>query len=849
MAAENKLLKVFTAFKGLDLRSSDILRTDDAATELKNMQFRQTGAMNKRKGHQTLDQSGTGGGYGVATFENVDTTTGIITKELVGVDDNLAKLSSYTFTITYGGSNAGVYYKTYFSSGNFYFDIYDNYTRVLNKNCGTGFETSGRVTIADLTTAINALTDFTCGSGTGATTNSAAFIPLMSSSATVEISGGGTAVTYHAWEDIATPQNFDNPVTTGQTTPFYNFYAQRTSASFENATFAQLRDVLYIATGHDELMKYDGNRVYRAGLPKGYITSLTQDTGGTPAAVANGSSTQYMIRYEYTDAKENIITGTLSDTSTYANSSGGTADVDIVVQNMQDGSAGITSEIGARGFNTDQATVNGTQAGVTTITVDAGHALQVGDYVYIADGVSGTTVSRKVTASASTTITISGDAVNVSDNDIISCIKIQVYRTEDYTAAPGLFYLVTELVNDRDNATQSYNDATASSALSANAQLIVPVKTRDEPPRCKYIDTWRTNLIMGGNKTAVTTVYYSDIDSPEYFPDGDNSFLVTNKVTGIKSLDDSLFVFKERSIDVVAGDFNADNFQVDQISKEGIGCVAHSSIQQVQGSLFFLSSQGVYAVSSQGVQDVGAQISPKFQINNPFSFTQAVGFNWQENKQYVLFMPALATAGSAAISNDSQDEIYVYDYFRGAWLVWENQNMMGGITELDSEIYFCKRLDSNIGLNKVLRTGSAADYNDHGAAVAFVFKSNWMTLSEPTVWKKFLRCKLHSYDTSINDFESDTFTLTLKTEHDYNNVKTWTNITYDFSGGASGWGLGAWGSFPWGDIRLSQLKKKLASKKVRSMRIILENSTRGENVLISGYELELVTPYKPMMKE
>ena len=63
MAAANKLYKVFTAFKGLDLRSSDILRQDDAATELKNMQFRQTGAMNKRKGYQTYDQSGTGGGH------------------------------------------------------------------------------------------------------------------------------------------------------------------------------------------------------------------------------------------------------------------------------------------------------------------------------------------------------------------------------------------------------------------------------------------------------------------------------------------------------------------------------------------------------------------------------------------------------------------------------------------------------------------------------------------------------------------------------------------------------------------------------------------------------------------
>ena len=202
-----------------------------------------------------------------------------------------------------------------------------------------------------------------------------------------------------------------------------------------------------------------------------------------------------------------------------------------------------------------------------------------------------------------------------------------------------------------------------------------------------------------------------------------------------------------------------------------------------------------------------------------------------------------------AIRSIFKYKFYVYDYFRGAWLVWEDFNLMGGVTEKDNEVFFGKRLSSDVTINKVMRTGSSADYNDHDAAISFVFKSNWITLEEPSLWKKFLRCKLHSYDVSINDFESDTFTITLKTEHDYNNVKTWTTLTYDFSGGAEGWGLGPWGNYPWGDIRLSQLKKKLASKKVRSMRVILENSTRGENILVSGYELEVVTPYKSTLKE
>ena len=102
---------------------------------------------------------------------------------------------------------------------------------------------------------------------------------------------------------------------------------------------------------------------------------------------------------------------------------------------------------------------------------------------------------------------------------------------------------------------------------------------------------------------------------------------------------------------------------------------------------------------------------------------------------------------------------------------------------------------------------------------------------------------------ALNDFENDTFTITLKTEHDYNPARTWTNITYDFAGGALGWGAGPWGEFPWGDIRLPQLKKKLASKKVRSLRVILENSIVYENVLVSGLEFEVASPYAASLKE
>lgn len=756
MAQISKLFKVFTAFKGLDLRSSDILRSDEAATAMQNMTFRQTGALSKRKGYQTKDQTGNGGSYGMTTFNNVNTTTGAVTEEVIGIDDNLQKLTTYSFTITYTGSNSGVYYDMYLhTDGKFYFDVYDNYARVLNKDCGTGYETSGRVAISDLTTAINALTDFTCGAASGAATNSAAFIPVADN---VAISSSGTTVSFQAWADIGLPGTY--------TTPFSTFYSKRTNAEFENATFAQLNNVLYIATGHDVLHKYDGTRVYKAGLPK--ATTPTAATSGAAGGSFTASRVlRYKIGIEHTDAKGNVHESELSDH--------------------------------------------------VEVTVDgSGNSINV-TYTELAAG---------------------------SGYDTDGTLKYNIYRTDDSADADNssLYYLV-HTANHGDSI--PWDDQ----GTVEGAEFIEPIKNPALPPSdIRYIDVWRGQLIGAGSITNTDTVYYGNVVTSDGWDANDN-FIVDNKVTGIKALDNVLYVFKKHSIDGVTGDFSTDNFQVDRVSRDGVGCAAHQTIQEVKGRLFFLSDDGVYAISPSGVEDVGASIYPKFQAGNPFSFRYATAFNWLAKNQYLLFMPALVTANDPSLSNNSSDVVYVYDYFRNAWLEWESFNFMGGMTEADDEVYMSRRLANNIDVVKVLQTTTKQDYNDHATAITFSYSTNWMTLDEPSIWKKFLRCKIHSYDTSVNDFENDAFTVTLKSEHDYNTGKTWTNISYDFSGGSSGWGAGPWGQFPWGEIRIPQLKKKIASKKVRSMRLIFENSTASQNVLISGFELEVVTPYKPSLKE
>ena len=820
-----RLKKSFNNILGVDLRVSDLLRSDGAATDVDNVMYRQTGALSKRKGFQYKTPK-SNGGSGLIKYNNIDISTGVITEELLTVDDDLNIYTTSTFTITYTGSNTA-YYDMYLNAADskFYFDIYDNNSRVLNADLGTG-EGASDTTVSALVSTINGLTNFTC-SVTGSPTNPAAFIDIATNTS---ISSSGTTVNFYDWTAVTTPN--------GYTTPFSTHWAARNDTDFELVTHATVNDVLFIANGYDELHKYDGNRVYRAGLPTPATPSAADIAGTTFSA---GEVYQYKYIYEYTDAKGNILTGNLS--AAYSHTVGaGTNDIDVTVSNLQED----------QGFNTDQAVVNGAQNSVNTITVDAGHDLQVNDNVYLYDGSTSTYVSRKVTATASTTITINGNAVDVADNAVISCLKIYLYRTTD---GGSLYYLVTELINDTDNNTQTYTDQTADGSLGA--EFTPPVKERDLPPKARYIDVWRGQLVLTGDRENVNKVYYSDIESPEYFPQPANEFLVAAKLgggnTGLKVLDNTLFVFKPESVITVSGDFGTDVFRVDTFSDEGIGCIAHATIKEIGGRVWFLGNKGVYSASSDNIRLESNPIEPKFSETS-FNTKQAVSFHWIDRDMYVLLLPVISTDGSSEDYFGSTSVILVYDKFRQAWLEWSSFNFLGGMAEFNDEIYISgRRLDpaDSAAKNyhaKILETGTEADYADHENAISFTYKSHWEALGEPSVFKKFLRLKLLSLDGSINDFETDDFSVDITTEHDYL-PSTVSSLTLDMSGGSAGWGAGAWGSFPWGEARLEAKGSKLASKKAKSLRVIFANSNLKENVLISGYELEIAAPYDMAIKE
>lgn len=832
LAVTKLLTKNFGQFKGLDLESSDLSRDPKYASAMENADLSGAGALVKRPGYQAI--AGNVAGYGMGVYENINTTTAVVTETPVTFDDSLYTLVDDSFTVTYSGSAISLLNIKLDTDDNvFRLVITEDQVEILNQNLGVGYDESVTTAVSAVISTIDALADYAATGGT-ITTGSAAFLNLKND---VQLSATATTIAYKRWAQANEP--LANPLATT--------LAQKNSSSFENPVSVSLNNVLYVSTGYDQMRKFDGQNFYRAGMP-----AATPIPTGADAAAGSIAASTYYYKYLYhqTDAKGNIVEGIISSPSAGI-VVGASRAVDLVVTNIAASS----------GFNTGCAIINGAQSSTTTLTVDTGHTLVVGDTAYLYDSVSSGYVTRVLTAVTATTITwAAATSITVADNAVISNnLKIGVYRTLAAGTNASPYYLVAEIPNDSIGAsTQTYRDSKADASLGA--EYITPIKSHGLPPICKYMTAHVSQLVLTGDPANANKVYYSDIDSPEYFPAGDNSFLVDAfpgaKTTGIGSLETILVVFKDKSVQGVTGDLADDSFRVDEIPYGGVGCAAHHSIQKIGDALMFLSKKGIFSVTSQGISPIGNPILRDFiRFDSPYSLIKSTSINWVKNSKYVLFLSSESTDGSSNTYSNTDSVVYAYDYDDAAWLKWTNINAAGGFCFSDERLYFSsRRLDSDSAVmehvtNIFNEYGDLLDFTDHHAAIDFTYSTHWESLGEPDVFKKFLRLKIFSLPNDIVAGAVPLFDIDIDQEFNYNAPAVLNSFNMDFSNGTSGWGNGAWGSFPWGDSALTELRGKLKVIKARAMRLTFRNNTAMANVLISGYELEIAPPYAPEMKE
>lgn len=824
------LKKLYRNHFGLDLKSNDIDRPEQYASDLLNAQYKKDGSLEKRKGFKAVAESA--GGKGLFKYNKVNSTTAAVQPELLTIDSTLKKFTNGTFVVTYSGSNTLCLLSFFFdeTTSTYKVQIVEGTTLVLDFDCGIGFDEASVIDIADLKTAIDAVTNFSA-TITGNTTVPAAFLSIVLD---YDLTGGAYTFTTNYWSSVNTP--VANPFSS----------VDMSDDQFELITAAQLNNVIYFASGSTELMKYDGQNLYRASLPQPSAVAGLASAGA--GSVPDGTY-QYAYLYKQIDAQGNEIFGDITTNAEFV-VSGGHKNINVTVNNIQS----------STGFNTNCAIVNGVQSGITTITVDSGHTLKVGDTAYFFDGASSAYVTRSVTAVTTTTITISGANVNVADNLVISNnLRIVIYRSED--AGTFLFELA-EIPNDSFNATQVYLDSALDSALGA--QYIEPLNFPGLPPKCKYVTTYYNQLMLAGNITDPNTFYWSDVDNLESFPVINSAIAQSRNgepISGIHQNNEILVVFEPNATHVYSGDFITNVIRAEIISHD-VGCVSHNTIQQVDNMLYFLNDQGIHSmVSGQIPNERSFRIQPLFIQNNStiptqvYKYKRAVGFADLKSEKYIVLIPTETTNGSDVYVNDDYLMV-VEDYGQNSqdtvYFKWkyENTNIGSGMVEYSGDIYFSERAFSSFAgssrhvLFKLHDMDTIYDYIDHSEPIDWSYSTAWYALGEPSVFKKFNRLKLFF----VPESGGNIVTLGIKTEKDYIKELTRNDISLELSGAGLGYGNNEYGDFPYGDVPNPTVVTKLNGK-YKAMRIIFSNAEVHRNVEFSSWELEIQAPFRDDLKK
>lgn len=879
-------------FRGLDLKSSDLTRgkgfESDGSQDL--MESPQ-GGVKTRYGSKLVTS-----GYGKVGLTTFTTTSmlGVTKTEVIGFGADTLDNSTYPWVLTRGSfvltnshatdaATVTHYYDE--ATSQFRFKIVRTAATLIDQALGVGTEGSPYM-LSSLETAVDALTSFAMSTPTLASTTPAAFMEILTGD-TVAANGGTLTVYYYYWAQVASVMAAD-----GLYTSLKNPMYEVGSESCRNVSCAVVRNVLYMSAGTNSptdvaggspvssavIAKYDGQDFYRAGFARdgGFIyqtpsnaanpeASVT-DSKGTRGPITNGLTGTYTYRASLVrvDKAGNRVEGSIVE-GPFAFRVDANVWADRIVNFRVTRPSGDEDDVGYGGRS---AHVNGSQSGVTTITVDSGHNMTVGSIAYFWDEGQGRFIQREVTSIAATTVGISSDSldlnetsdtydvggtVSVNDNASISNnVRIAIFRTKAngttlYLMSERPFHKFDTISGGTPNGQREYDDIADD---DLGAEYVEPTFPRDPPPQGRYLCAFNDQLIINGNDLRPNTTFFSD-EGPEYFPRDTHEFDIDEKTTGCHQTGEVLAIGGGTSLSIVTGDLINFAFRVSKVGNN-IGVTSHHSMQEaMEGVLMFLSAKGPYfLVGGRDLQPLGAWVDPKTGHKSsrlePY-FTQlygptaakpvperAIAAVLPNDNLYLLFVPTEDPAAPAFATSASV--VFAYNWVKDRWDKWTGLNMAGGMAVLDNQLIFTSRAYDGAGTpsyDDIVTYGSQqqkrkAQYNyaDHATAITWRRRSHWEALGDHGLFKRFLRCKIFSDETR----DASTTAMTLKTYVDRDTSKLSTTDVLSFT-------------------TQKELTPKLKSETCRSLQVVFEGSAYYQPMTISGYELEAVANFKPGMKE
>lgn len=827
-------VKRYQNFFGLDRKSNDLQFPEKYATDCLNIQAMKNSTLEKRRGFQAV--GGEGAKFGTFLYTRFDPTTGAETSEVLGATSTINKRNEVILTVNYATGNPTCFLSIFYDTETNVYrcQIFEGAAFVLDTSLNVGFDEASPKTINQLAAEINALTGFSAAV-TGVGTTPAAFLEMTIQQ---DLSDSSLDLKAYYWTALTSPVS--NMLSGSET--------NKNSVDFENVSSVQLQNCIYFANGYDEILKYDGNKLYRAGVPEPTTVSASGTVGAREYT--------YRVQYVQVDAAGNTIEGNVVDAAMITVNEPSVNPVTVTFSTISS----------ATGYNTGCAIISGSGAG-TTIPVNAGHTIASNDTIYLWDTVTSAFVTRTVQTVAATTITVTssiGYSAVAGQNVMSANLKVRILRNRNTAPIPAtLWYVVAEIPhNSLAGATQSYTDNKADSAISFEFEE--PATDRSPPIKGRYISQFQNLMVTAGNIQFPNVVSFSDVENAEYFPLPDNQYTIQtrqgDKITGIAPSAENFIVFHSRSIHAMTGDVPNQNVRVDLVTQD-IGCAAHASISQVRGALMFLSEAGPRMMigaqipSAIGMADevrIASRIDPDFEQrtipeSSRFYLKRAVGFHDQLGEKFLLFVPVMNQNGADRYCTD-QSRVYAYDYTRDAWWLWSEINFASGIVAYDKDVFFTEQTYSDtFGQPRYIfyrfnNTGTPYDYQDNINPISCTWSSPWEFLGEAGILKTLNSIRVYS-----SESVGSAFSLGVEIETNFSPGYIVSSCT--IQNPVSGYGLDGYGLLPYGDLADSAPKHKLSVGRIRSARINFYNHVPQTNIALTGFELEFSTPYDAAFKK
>lgn len=244
-----------------------------------------------------------------------------------------------------------------------------------------------------------------------------------------------------------------------------------------------------------------------------------------------------------------------------------------------------------------------------------------------------------------------------------------VYRTEGKASQAAVEAETTyyQLVDISDNTTRTYNDAKSDATISVDPAPTwgtVSSGVNATPPLGALCTIHNERLFIGGNKTNLSEIYWSDTFNPDYF-DPDNLRPIReddgDSVTFLKTHLGILTIGKQNTIQkFYTEDENSDNWVVsDPFTR--IGCPAPYSVANSPVGIIYLARDGLYAFNGQTSTYLSDAIKPVIDDVLPTNITSVWG-HWFKNEYHMAYT-------SSESGSTTNNRVLVFDTVRLAYSV------------------------------------------------------------------------------------------------------------------------------------------------------------------------------------